>query len=389
MAKIHLQVLDEAFDITVSPSFLSEAECPAAVRYSRIDKKPRRSDLPLEVGRSTHGIFERVVKLRLAGKPVDDDALAQIFKEAVTVGAVSELGEIRRMTNLFLQNFYPPLDSIVGVEEELTLDAGGNLVHSWDEAAYGGYLDLVQIRGRTLRVTDYKNQHNILSKDELDAHRQGTFYLMLARKIYPQIETFEFAIYYARHGFMHVTERSHEQLDAMEQEVSIRLHAISKWEDWLPIPGEHCTICDARFECPKGQDMSPVPDTIITEDQARQAAGRLRVTEIMVKELKKRLRAYSGENGEVAAGPTFRYGFVPGIKTSYPTGPVTDKLKEHKIDPDPFLRIDSTAFKKAMKGVQRNAPDVYSDISSAFVTEGKTTFKGFRPGSGGDEDDED
>jgi len=341
------------------------------------------------VGRSVHSIFEKIIRGRLASRPLDDAELENIYKECVSVAAVSELAEIRRMVNLFIQNFYPPLDSIVEVEEQVVVDEAGKQVHSWDDGAFGGYLDLVQVRGRTVRVTDYKTQHNILSKEELDNHRQITFYLMLARKIYPQLDKFEGSIYYARHGFFQVTERTHEQLDAMEQEVSIRLDAIRKWESFDPIPGEHCTICDARYDCPKGQDMSPVPETIATEAQAVQAAGRLRVMEIMVKDLKKKLRPYASQNGEVAAGPTFHYGFVTGIKTSYPPGPVTAKLKEHHIDAEPFLRIDSASFKKAMKGVQRSAPDVYADIATTFVTDGKTTFKGFKPGAGdSDEDDE-
>jgi hypothetical protein len=292
------------------------------------------------------------------------------------------------MTNLYLQNFYPPLDTVIGVEEQITLDAEGKLVHAWDEAAFGGYLDLVQLRGRTLRVTDYKNQHNILNREELDAHRQGTFYLMLARKLYERVDTFEFAIYYARHGFMHVTERSQEQLDAMEQEVAVRIDAIRKWESFDPLPGEHCTICDARFTCPKGQDMSPVPEAIITSEQAVAAAGRLRVMEIVTKELKKRLKVYVAENGEVSASPTFRYGFVPGIKTSYPVGPVQVKLKENDIDPTPFLCIDGRTFKKAIKNLQRTAPDVYASIAEAFDVQGKTTFKGFKPGTGKDDDED-
>lgn len=385
MSKIHLSVLDKSFDVTISPSFLSEAECPASVKYGRIDKLPRRTDLPLEVGRSVHKIFERVIHLRMAGKPVDDGALEAIMNDAVRGAAVTEIGEIRRMTSLFLTNFNPRLDTIVGVEEQVALDEAGNPT-SWDEAAYGGYLDLVQIEGKTGRVTDHKAQWNILSREELDRHFQLTFYLMLLRKLYPFLRHFEASINYARHGFSVVTQRSSEQLDACEQEVMIRVEAIRRWKNFDPVVGQHCTICDARFDCPKGRDLSDVPDAVISPEQAVSAAGRLRVMEIVVKELRKRLRVYCETNGDVDASPTWRVGFVQQKKVEYPPA-VEERLRHHGIDPAQFRRVDGVAIKKLLKQLAHHDPDVFADIMSVAVVKLATTFKGYKPGSEDEEDE--
>ena len=386
MAKHHLSVLGQGFDVTITPSFLSEAECPASVKYGRIDKRPRRADLPLEVGRSVHKIFEKVLGLWRLHRATDREVVGDIITKSVRGVAVQELGEIRRMTDLYVTNFKVDLGSIVGVEEEVALDENGNPV-PWSEAAYGGYLDLCQIWGNTGRVTDYKCQWNILTRDELDRHFQLTFYLMLLRKLYPYLRKFEAAIYYARHGFMAVTERTPEQLDACEQEVLVRLEAIKHWKNFDPVPGAHCTVCDGRFDCPKGQDLTPVPGAVITSEQASSVAGRIRVMELVVKELKKQLKEYCKQNGEAVASPTWHFGFVPQKKVDYPPQ-LFDKLQELGIASEPFKRVDASGFKKFLKALEHEDPVAYDEVMTVANTRTATTFKGYKPGSEQEEEGE-
>lgn len=385
MAKLHLAVLDQAFDVTVTPSFLAEAECPASVKYGRIDKKPRRADLPLEVGRTMHKIFEEIIGLRRLGRSTDTDAVNSIVLRSVRGVAVQEMDEIRRMTGLFLTNFHPRLEDIVGVEEEVALDENGEPT-SWDNAAYGGYLDLVQISGRRGRVSDHKCQYNIFSKDELERHFQTTFYLMLLRKLYPFLREFELEIYYARHGFSVVTARTPEQLDACEQEVMVRVEAIRRWKNFDPVPGQHCTICDGRFECPKGQDLAPVPGAVITPEQATSVAGRIRVMELVLKELKKKLREYCKEHGEAVASPSWKFGFVPRKKVEFQAPRVAAVLLAAGIDPAPYQRMDAAGLKRFLREVEHHDPALFQEVMSVADTKTATTFKGYKPGA--EEDDE-
>ena len=387
MAKLHIAVLDKTLDVTVTPSFLSEAECPASVRYGRIDKMPRRSDLPLEVGRAVHAIFERVLRARQGKKATDVEFITAAMLECVSTVAVTELAEIRRMTDLFLTNFHPQLGSIVGVEERVALDENGEPT-TWDNAAYGGILDLVQIEGTAGIVTDHKAQWNIMSKDELDRHFQGTFYLVLLRKLYPFLRRFILNIYYARHGFMATTERTAEQLDACEQEIAIRVEAIKRWKNFDPIPGQHCAICDGRFDCPKGQDLSPVPAGVITAEQASSVAGRIRVMELVLKDLKKRLKEYCKENGDASASPTWRFGFIQKAKVEFPAEAIVLKLMEQGIDPTPYRRMDAASLKKFLKQLEHHDPQSFQEVMSVANTKSTTTFKGYKPGSEEEEDDD-
>lgn len=387
MAKLHLAVLDKTLDVTVTPSFLSEAECPASVKYGRIDKMPRRADLPLEVGRAVHAIFERVLRARQGRKATDVEFITATMLACVSTVAVNELTEIRRMTDLFLTNFHPELSTIVGVEERVGLDENGEPT-PWENAAYGGILDLVQIEGVVGVVTDHKAQYNIMSKDELDRHFQGTFYLVLLRKLYPFLRRFILKIYYARHGFTATTERTTEQLDACEQEIMIRVEAIKKWKNFDPIPGAHCTICDGRFDCPKGKDLSPVPAGVITVEQATSVAGRIRVMELVLKDLKKRLKEYCKENGDAAASPTWRFGFVQKSKVEFPTGAVILKMMELGMDPAPHQRMDTSSLRKFLKQLEHHDVQSFQEVMSVANTKATTTFKGYRPGSEDEEDDE-
>lgn len=387
MAKLHIAVLDKTLDVTVTPSFLSEAECPASVKYGRIDKMPRRADLPLEVGRAVHGIFERVLRARQSRKATDVEFITATMLTCVSTVAVTELTEIRRMTDLFLTNFHPELSTIVGVEERVALDENGEPT-TWENAAYGGILDLVQIEGTAGIVTDHKAQWNIMSKDELDRHFQGTFYLVLLRKLYPFLRKFILNIYYARHGFTATTERTAEQLDACEQEIGIRVEAIKRWKNFDPIPGDHCAICDGRFDCPKGQDLSLVPAGVITAEQATSVAGRIRVMELVLKDLKKRLKEYCKENGDAAASPTWRFGFVQRSKVEFPAGAVVMKLMEQGIDPAPYQRMDAAQLKKFLKQLEHHDNTSFQEVMSVASKKATTTFRGYKPGSEDEEDDE-
>jgi hypothetical protein len=388
MPKLHIDVLGESFDVTVSPSFLAEATCPFAVREKRILKTVRVSSPNLEVGTAMHALFEAITKLRIAGNPVDDAAMDLLYKELVPPLAIPFIGEIREMTRKYLTNFYVPPDTIAGIEEEIILDQKGKEVHSWDDAWIGGILDLVQIKGDSARVTDYKTQHNILSRSELDKHLQITFYLMLLRAKYPHLKRFEGGIYYNRHGFSMYTERSAQQLDDCEAEVALRILQIRNWKDFNPVAGEHCTICDSHANCPIANDVSDLPDTIATEEQAKAVSSRLRVQEIVGKKIKALLKAYCAENGSVMVGDKYGYGHVFSSSLDYPAEAVVEKMQAHNIVPGPYLQIDRRQIKKLFKTLERSDPTTYADIASVCTERGKTSFKGFKPGGDDEEGDE-
>jgi hypothetical protein len=389
MSKLHLKILDKEFDVTVSPTFLSEANCPFAMKANRIDKFSSPPSWNLEVGKAVHMIFEGIVKLRMKNMPVDEQAVDSLFKTCVGPLAIPHIGEIVRMVKVFLTDFDINTATIAGIEEEVCLDEKGERT-TWDNAYVGGYLDMVQIKGDAARVIDYKTQWNILSREELDKHFQLTFYAVLLRKLYPHIKSFEVGIYYARHGFLAVSSRTPQQLDECEHQIELRIEQLNRLESFEPVAGEHCTICDAISICPLAKDLSDAPLAIITAEQATKAAGRLRVLEIVKKNLNDKLKDYSSEHGEVQSGPTYSYGFVPTSSYKYPVNEIGQKLVQHGFPIEPLLRIDSTGLKKFLGKVKRQNEDAYSDILSVATKVVATKFKGYKAGSNaGDEEETD
>ena len=385
--KLHLKVLQHEFDVTVSPSFLSEANCPFAMKANRIDKFGAPPNWNLEVGRAVHLIFEGIVKLRMKNMPVDEAAVDALFKESVGPLAIPHISEIVRMVKIFLTDFDINTETVAGIEEQVCLDEKGERT-TWDNAYVGGYLDLIQIKGDAARIIDYKTQWNILSKDDLDKHFQLTFYAVLLRKLYPHIKNFEVGIYYARHGFLAVSERTPQQLDECEHQIDLRINQLSKLENFDPIAGEHCSICDAISICPLANDLSDAPQAIVTPAQAEHAAGRLRVLDIVKKGLTDKLKDFSSEHGEINSGPTFRYGFVPSASYKYPVNELGQKLAQHGFPIDPLLRIDATGVKKFLGKIKRQNEDAYNDILTVATKVVKTTFKGYKAGGNGDDEEE-
>ena len=234
-----------------------------------------------------------------------------------------------------------------------------------------------------LRLNDQEHE---LEVEELDGHFQLTFYGVLLRKLYPHIKNFEVGIYYARHGFLAVSERTSQQLDECEHQMELRVEQIKKLESFDPIGGEHCTICDAISICPLALDISEAPQAIITKDQAQRAAGRLRVLKLVEKALGDKLKAFAGEHGAIESGPGYMFGFRPTTSFEYPISEIGAKLAKYKYAIDPFLRADKVELKKLLNKIKRSDPDAYADIMSVVAKNVSTSFRGFK--SAGDDDDE-
>ena len=389
MSKLHLQVLDQGFDVTVSPTFLSESECPFAMKSHRIDGFQSPASWNLEVGKAVHGIFEGILQLRLKGKPVDEEAVDGLFRSCVGPLAIPHIAEITRMVKMFLTNFDADIGTIAGIEEEVCLDENGERT-TWDNAYVGGYLDLVQIRGDSAKITDHKTQWNILSRGDLDKHFQLTFYAVLLRKLYPHLKNFEVAINYARHGFVMASARTSQQLDECEHQVQLKIEQLSKIVSWDPIPGEHCTVCDAMSICPVANDLSEVVRSpVVTQQQAEKAAGRLRVLELVRKDLVGQLQKYSSEHGDVRTGNTWAYGYRPTRSYEYDQAVLTEQLTKHGYSIEPVLRVAKTELTKLLKRIRKSDESAYDGIiSAAGRPMVKTAFKGYKVGADDDDGEE-
>jgi len=242
-----------------------------------------------------------------------------------------------------------------------------------------GVVDLLQIRGDTATITDWKSQPHILSQTDLNSHDQLTMYCWLVWKLYPNVNVFRARIWYLRYGFFGETKRTVEDLVAFEHALMIKEAKISEIDTWDPIAGPQCQYCDFVHRCDLAKDLNPdTMQTIISQEQAIVAAQRLTVMEALTKELKKQLKEYVTRNDDVMIGDDWCYGFRKVTSQKWDPEQVEQILEEHGVALHEVSNIDSRAIKKLIKQAGKDNPALAGELEDAAIEKHSTRFEGHK-----------
>jgi hypothetical protein len=206
-----LEVNGEKLTIKLSPTFIDKAACPKYLKLHYVDKvDDKYVRIAAERGSAAHAAIAELIGIcqeaQIQPSSLSLEQIAEAVKRHTGHHILPETGDILSWTRLWAER-YKISKYIYGVEEKVGLDHAYDDTE-WDDASYRGILDVIDIEGTHLTVTDWKSQPHILNQSELDAHEQGTMYCWLASKLYPHIETFTFRIWYLRYGFYAETTRS-------------------------------------------------------------------------------------------------------------------------------------------------------------------------------------
>lgn len=373
----HLTVLGQTVPMRVSPTFLQNAACPLCFKLTYVDHEQKYPHLAAIRGSAAHEAIAALTRAALDNEMDAKDFTDQEIFEAVRLATphagMPEIGNVLAWVKTWRDRFQIKHSHIVGHEEKVALDENYQET-DWDHASYRGIMDYIEIHHDTHAVViDYKSQAMILGQGKLTNHMQLTFYCWLAWKMYPQLKTFTVCIWYLQYGFLQETQRTLEEVQAFEQELHLREAKILDMQNWDPIPGEHCNMCDYPHLCPVAEDMSLPPAQIITQDQAASATERLHVLTVVKKRLEEKIKSFVSSNGPVRIGGESGgvvYGFAAKPVTGYDSAKVEEILRANGI----ALADVANVNKQLLKKLVREYPDLKEQLEDTIWRKTKTEF---------------
>lgn len=255
----------------LSYSRLSRFEtCPLSYRLHYIEKKQAEPGLPLRFGKTIHAVLERLIK-----EVVDDERTGPLSEERA-VELYREAWGTERLTGMdvfaeglaILRRFIAEQGvvdhrDVLAIEKEFRLPVGPFEVL--------GFIDRVDwIDDETVEVIDYKTNHQLFTRDEVDTSLQMSLYEVAVRRLWPWAKKVKLTFWMLRHGVRQETTRTEEQLaDALAYVETLGRQTETATEYPARL-NTNCSYCDHRKQCPAYADADALKGKreFIVEDLA-------------------------------------------------------------------------------------------------------------------------
>ena len=321
----------------LSYSRLSRFEtCPLSYRLHYIEKKQAEPGLPLRFGKTIHAVLERLIKEAVDDErtgPLSEERAIELYREAwgaeqlTGMDVFAEgLAIIRRF--IAEQGVVDHRD-VLAIEKEFRLPVGPFEVL--------GFIDRVDwIDDETVEVIDYKTNHQLFTRDEVDTSLQMSLYEVAVRRLWPWAKKVKLTFWMLRHGVRQETTRTEEQLaDALAYVETLGRQTETATEYPARL-NTNCSYCDHRKQCPayadalKGKREFIVEDLADLEGVAREREEVARLAKALYarkEELEDILKAQLKERDELVLGGV-RYRMFATTSLDYPLEPTLSLLAE-------------------------------------------------------------
>ena len=321
----------------LSYSRLSRFEtCPLSYRLHYIEKKQAEPGLPLRFGKTMHAVLERLIK-----EVVDDERTGPLSEERA-IELYREAWGAERLTGMdvfaeglaILRRFIAEQGvvdhrDVLAIEKEFRLPVGPFEVL--------GFIDRVDwIDDETVEVIDYKTNHQLFTRDEVDTSLQMSLYEVAVRRLWPWAKKVKLTFWMLRHGVRQVTTRTEEQLaDALAYVETLGRQTETATEYPARL-NTNCSYCDHRKQCPayaealKGKREFIVEDLADLEGVAREREEVARLAKALYarkEELEDILKAQLKERDELVLGGV-RYRMFATTSLDYPLEPTLSLLAD-------------------------------------------------------------
>ena len=321
----------------LSYSRLSRFEtCPLSYRLHYIEKKQAEPGLPLRFGKTIHAVPERLIK-----EVVDDERTGPLSEERA-IELYREAWGAERLTGMdvfaeglaILRRFIAEQGvvdhrDVLAIEKEFRLPVGPFEVL--------GFIDRVDwIDDETVEVIDYKTNHQLFTRDEVDTSLQMSLYEVAVRRLWPWAKKVKLTFWMLRHGVRQQTRRTEEQLaDALAYVETLGRQTETATEYPARL-NTNCSYCDHRKQCPayaealKGKREFIVEDLADLEGVAREREEVARLAKALYarkEELEDILKAQLKERDELVLGGV-RYRMFATTSLDYPLEPTLSLLAD-------------------------------------------------------------
>jgi len=321
----------------LSYSRLSRFEtCPLSYRLHYIEKQQAEPGLPLRFGKTIHAVLERLIK-----EVVDDERTGPLSEERA-IELYREAWGAERLTGMdvfaeglaILRRFIAEQGvvdhrDVLAIEKEFRLPVGPFEVL--------GFIDRVDwIDDETVEVIDYKTNHQLFTRDEVDTSLQMSLYEVAVRRLWPWAKKVKLTFWMLRHGVRQETTRTEEQLaDALAYVETLGRQTETATEYPARL-NTNCSYCDHRKQCPayadalKGKREFIVEDLADLEGVAREREEVARLAKALYarkEELEDILKAQLKERDELVLGGV-RYRMFATTSLDYPLEPTLSLLAD-------------------------------------------------------------
>ena len=321
----------------LSYSRLSRFEtCPLSYRLHYIEKKQAEPGLPLRFGKTIHAVLERLIK-----EVVDDERTGPLSEERA-IELYREAWGAERLTGMdvfaeglaILRRFIAEQGvvdhrDVLAIEKEFRLPVGPFEVL--------GFIDRVDwIDDETVEVIDYKTNHQLFTRDEVDTSLQMSLYEVAVRRLWPWAKKVKLTFWMLRHGVRQETTRTEEQLaDALAYVETLGRQTETATEYPARL-NTNCSYCDHRKQCPayaealRGKREFIVEDLTDLEGVAREREEVARLAKALYarkEELEDILKAQLKERDELVLGGV-RYRMFATTSLDYPLEPTLSLLAD-------------------------------------------------------------
>ncbi len=321
----------------LSYSRLSRFEtCPLSYRLHYIEKKQAEPGLPLRFGKTIHAVLERLIK-----EVVDDERTGPLSEERA-IELYREAWGAERLTGMdvfaeglaILRRFIAEQGvvdhrDVLAIEKEFRLPVGPFEVL--------GFIDRVDwIDDETVEVIDYKTNHQLFARDEVDTSLQMSLYHVAAQRLWPWAKKVKLTFWMLRHGVRQQTTRTEEQLaDALAYVETLGRQTETATEYPARL-NTNCSYCDHRKHCPayaealQGKREFIVEDLADLEGVAREREEVARLAKALYarkEELEAILKAQLKERDELVLGGV-RYRMFATTSIDYPLEPTLSLLAD-------------------------------------------------------------
>ncbi len=321
----------------LSYSRLSRFEtCPLSYRLHYIEKKQAEPGLPLRFGKTLHAVLERLIKEVVDDErtgPLSEERAIELYREAWGAEQLTGMDVFAEglaiLRRFIAEQGVVDHRDVLAVEKEFRLPVGPFEVL--------GFIDRVDwIDDETVEVIDYKTNHQLFTRDEVDTSLQMSLYEVAVRRLWPWAKKVKLTFWMLRHGVRQVTTRTEEQLaDALAyiETLGRQTETATAYPARL---NTNCSYCDHRKQCPayadalKGKREFIVEDLADLEGVAREREEVARLAKALYgrkEELEDILKAQLKERDELVLGGV-RYRMFATTSLDYPLEPTLTLLAD-------------------------------------------------------------
>jgi RecB family exonuclease len=342
----------------LSYSRLSRFEtCPLSYRLHYIEKKQAEPGLPLRFGKTIHAVLERLIKEVVDDErtgPLSEERAIELYREAwgaEQLTGMDVFAEGLAILRRFIadQGVVDHRD-VLAIEKEFRLPVGPFEVL--------GFIDRVDwIDDETVEVIDYKTNHQLFTRDEVDTSLQMSLYEVAVRRLWPWAKKVKLTFWMLRHGVRQQTTRTEEQLaDALAYVETLGRQTETATEYPARL-NTNCSYCDHRKQCPVYAEALKGKREFIVEDLAGEREEIARLAKALYarkEELEDILKAQLKERDELVLGGV-RYRMFATTSLDYPLEPTLSLLADATgLSRDEVLGKLGAIDKKALEALLKS-----------------------------------